>query len=233
LSCSRSLFSSVKLSKTPRIPRSHPRSIDRALAAKEGSDMSSERFDATVRTLASSLTRRASLGFLLAAAAATLPDDEGEARKFKDPRTTRQNKQDRSRRGKDKRAMDEKGAKKKKRKNKDKDNKSSKDKSSGSGGSNGSCTVQHTEKEILGFIQAAARKYGQNAKDMERVARCESVLDPCAVNRSGPYYGLFQFLKSTWRTTPYGNESIWDPEAQSLATAWMWKEGRKNEWACK
>jgi hypothetical protein len=40
---------------------------------------------------------------------------------------------------------------------------------------------------------------------MVRVARCESVLDPCAVNRSGPYYGLFQYLKSTWKTTPYGD----------------------------
>ena len=129
--------------------------------------------------------------------------------------------------------MDEKGSKKSKRKDtkKDKDKKSSK--GSSSGGSNGTCTVQYTEKEILGFIQAAAKKYGQNAKDMERVARCESVLDPCAVNKAGPWYGLFQYLKSTWRGTPYGNESIWDPEAQSMATAWMWKEGRKNEWACK
>ena len=24
-----------------------------------------------------------------------------------------------------------------------------------------------------------------------------------------------------------------DPEAQALATGWMWKEGRKNEWACQ
>ncbi len=68
---------------------------------------------------------------------------------------------------------------------------------------------------------------------MVRVARCESVLDPCAVNRSGPYYGLFQYLKSTWKTTPYGDRDIFDPEAQSLATGWMWKQGRKNEWACQ
>ena len=68
---------------------------------------------------------------------------------------------------------------------------------------------------------------------MERVARCESNLDPCAVNRSGPYYGLYQFLKSTWKTTPYKNDNIFDPKAQALATGWMWKQGRKNEWACK
>jgi hypothetical protein len=99
--------------------------------------------------------------------------------------------------------------------------------------SSGGCANRYSEQEILGFIKKAAKKYNQSTKAMERVARCESNLDPCAVNRSGPYYGLFQFLKSTWKTTPYGNRDIYDPEAQALATAWMWKEGRKNEWACQ
>jgi hypothetical protein len=100
-------------------------------------------------------------------------------------------------------------------------------------GKTGSCKVRHSEQEILNFIAKAAKKYGQSENAMVRVARCESVLDPCAVNRSGPYYGLFQFLKSTWKTTPYGDRDIFDPEAQSLATGWMWKQGRKNEWACQ
>lgn len=99
--------------------------------------------------------------------------------------------------------------------------------------SSGGCTNRYSEQEILGFIRKAANKYNQSRSAMERVARCESNLDPCAVNRSGPYYGLFQFLKSTWKTTPYGNRDIFDPEAQALAAAWMWKEGRKNEWACQ
>ena len=104
----------------------------------------------------------------------------------------------------------------------------------GSGKSSSSgCSNRYSEQEILGFIKKAAKKYNQSNKAMERVARCESNLDPCAVNRSGPYYGLFQFLKSTWKTTPYGNRDIYDPEAQALAAAWMWKEGRKNEWACQ
>jgi hypothetical protein len=68
---------------------------------------------------------------------------------------------------------------------------------------------------------------------MVRVARCESTLNPCALNPDGPYYGLFQYLKSTWRTTPFGDSDIYDPEAQAMATGWMWKEGRKNEWACQ
>ena len=68
---------------------------------------------------------------------------------------------------------------------------------------------------------------------MVRVARCESVLDPCAVNRSGPYYGLFQYLKSTWKTTPYGDRDIFDPEGAIAGHGLDGKQGRKNEWACQ
>jgi hypothetical protein len=95
------------------------------------------------------------------------------------------------------------------------------------------CRVRDSERQILRYIRRAARKYGQSRRSMIRVARCESNLDPCAYNRSGPYFGLYQFLKSTWKSTPYGNKDIYDPEFQALATAWMWKKGRKNEWACK
>ena len=66
-----------------------------------------------------------------------------------------------------------------------------------------------------------ARKYGQSKRAMIRVARCESNLNPCAVNPSDPFYGLFRFLKSTWRSTPYGDHDINDPKAQALAAAWM------------
>jgi hypothetical protein len=97
----------------------------------------------------------------------------------------------------------------------------------------GGCQVNESEQQILNYIAQAAKKYGQSKTVMERVARCESSLNPCAVNASGPYYGLYQYLKSTWTSTPYGNRSIWDPEAQALATGWMWQQGRKNEWACQ
>ena len=95
------------------------------------------------------------------------------------------------------------------------------------------CRERASEKEVLRYIRRAARKYGQSRRAMIRVARCESNLDPCAYNRSGPYFGLYQYLKSTWKSTPYGDRDIYDPRAQALATAWMWKKGRKNEWACK
>ena len=95
------------------------------------------------------------------------------------------------------------------------------------------CRVRDNEREILRYIRRAARKYGQSRRAMIRVARCESKLDPCAYNPSGPYYGLYQYLKSTWKTTPYHDRNIYDPKAQALATGWMWEQGRKNEWACK
>jgi hypothetical protein len=95
------------------------------------------------------------------------------------------------------------------------------------------CQARDSEDEILGYIAEAAHKYGQSKQAMVRVARCESTLDPCAVNGDGPYYGLFQFLKSTWRSTPYGDRDIFDPQAQALAAGWMWDQGRKDEWACR
>lgn len=177
--------------------------------------MNAERFDDAVRRLQGALTRRAALGALLGVAAPVLAMADGEARRRPKPgkkRNKRGNKKD--------------GSGKKKNKNKKK-------KKGGGGGSGDRCQGSYSEKEILGFISSAANKYGQNKNAMVRVARCESNLDPCAVNRSGPYYGLFQFLKSTWKNTPYGNKNIYDPKAQAMATAWMWKEGRKNEWACK
>ena len=95
------------------------------------------------------------------------------------------------------------------------------------------CRARDSEDDILGYIAAAARAYGQSEEAMVRVARCESTLNPCAVNSDGPYYGLYQFLKSTWRSTPFDDRDIFDPEAQALAAGWMWQQGRKNEWVCK
>jgi len=170
--------------------------------------MISDAFDAAVRGLGSRGSRRAAFAALLSAAISPLAASEARASRFKDPRK------------KDKNRKDREGKKNRNKKKKDTSSK-------------GGCQNNASEKEILNFIDKAAKKYGQSYSAMVRVARCESVLDPCAVNKSGPYYGLFQFLKSTWKTTPYSDKSIWDPEAQALATAWMWKQGRKKEWACQ
>jgi soluble lytic murein transglycosylase-like protein len=89
-----------------------------------------------------------------------------------------------------------------------------------------------SERQIVRIIKQAAKRYDQSPKKMVRVARCESNLDPCAVNPAGPYRGLFQFLDSTWRSTPYRHDNVYDPKANALAAAWMWREGRRDEWTC-
>lgn len=54
-----------------------------------------------------------------------------------------------------------------------------------------------------------------------------------AKNKHSTASGLYQFLTSTFATTPYGRAgmSIWSPCASSLAAGWMHQNGRGGEWA--
>jgi 3D (Asp-Asp-Asp) domain-containing protein len=87
--------------------------------------------------------------------------------------------------------------------------------------------------DIVQIIYNAAAMYGQNGDDLLRVATCESGLNPYAVNGSSNASGLFQFLPSTWATTPYAGQDIFDPVANAEAAAWMWANGRRGEWSCQ
>jgi len=80
-------------------------------------------------------------------------------------------------------------------------------------------------------IRAAAGRYRQPVADMLRVARCESGLDP--YNSYAGHFGLFQFLRSTWATTPYRGRWIFSARYQALAAAWAWSVRRRSEWACQ
>lgn len=64
------------------------------------------------------------------------------------------------------------------------------------------------------------------------IARRESQNDPHATNPRSKAAGLFQFLWSTWMTTPQGKvgESPYDPSAATAAAQWMVSVGRVNEW---
>ncbi len=87
--------------------------------------------------------------------------------------------------------------------------------------------------DITAIITAAAQRYGQSPAAMIAVAQCESSLNPNAYNGQYGASGLFQFLPSTWATTPYASSNIFDPYANANAAAWMWSVGRRNEWVCQ
>jgi hypothetical protein len=96
-----------------------------------------------------------------------------------------------------------------------------------------SAAQRWSEREIIRIIRDAARRHHQPFEDLLRVARCESNLDPRAYNPAGPYYGLFQFLRSTFDWTPYRDRSIYHPRANAYAAAWMWEQGYRDHWACQ
>jgi hypothetical protein len=72
---------------------------------------------------------------------------------------------------------------------------------------------------------------------VDRVMDClswaESRNVPTAVNPRSGASGLFQFLLSTWMTTPQGRAgySRFDPVASREATRWMIGQGRGREWS--
>ena len=82
-------------------------------------------------------------------------------------------------------------------------------------------------------IAYASVAYGVDYTMLLRKARCESRLYPYAKNPTSTASGLFQFLTSTWATTPYARFSIWDPYANALAAGWMHANGRGREWVCR
>ena len=78
----------------------------------------------------------------------------------------------------------------------------------------------------------AAIAYGVDAGTLIRKGRCESVNWTKFHNKSGAS-GPWQFLPSTWASTPYAQFSSYDPTAAALAAAWMHAHGRGGEWVCQ
>lgn len=91
---------------------------------------------------------------------------------------------------------------------------------------------QCSQKRVVPCIRRAALRWRVDFQMLLRKARCESKLDPYAQNPSGSS-GLFQFLPSTWATTPYRRRSIWRAKWNALAAAWAHSVGRGGEWVCE
>lgn len=86
--------------------------------------------------------------------------------------------------------------------------------------------------EVTRCIDRAAMRWRVSAAMLKRKAWCESRYNPFASN--GTHFGLFQFLPSTYATTPYVRRgSVWSAKWNSLAAAWMHHVGRGGEWACR
>lgn len=79
-------------------------------------------------------------------------------------------------------------------------------------------------------IDLSCAVYG-NCSTLWRKASCESTYDPRADN--GHARGLFQFLDSTWSSTPFGRFDVFSPYANALAAGWMHARGRGGEWSCR
>ena len=87
---------------------------------------------------------------------------------------------------------------------------------------------------VQDLIRQDFAPYGQTGVDWGlRVARCESGYNAAAYNPVGPYYGVFQFLLSTFKATPYGNQNIFDASANVNAAAWKYGQGGAGAWGCK
>lgn len=54
-----------------------------------------------------------------------------------------------------------------------------------------------SSQEIQGFMERFAGQYGDDVNILRHIAVCESGFNPSSIN--GPYAGLFQFNKTTWK----------------------------------
>ncbi|MBV8160079.1 MAG: transglycosylase SLT domain-containing protein [Acidimicrobiia bacterium] len=84
--------------------------------------------------------------------------------------------------------------------------------------------------DVESIIRSAAAQWGVSGDWMVSIARCESGMRPTAYNPHGPYYGLFQFLMSTFKNN--GGSNIWDAADQSNVAAKMLAHGQAHQWSC-
>ncbi len=94
---------------------------------------------------------------------------------------------------------------------------------------------------IEDIVRQAARAHGVDEGYLVRIAKCESGLNPNAVNygynENGYPSGLFQHLSGYWpaRAAKYGyaGASVFDPVANANVTAQMFRDGLSRLWECK
>jgi soluble lytic murein transglycosylase-like protein len=90
-----------------------------------------------------------------------------------------------------------------------------------------------SQSRVQPCIERAARRWRVSFPMLKRKAWCESRNNPYVVNPASGTTGLFQFMRSTWASTPYSQRSITSAKWNALAAAWMHRVGRGGEWQCQ
>lgn len=87
-------------------------------------------------------------------------------------------------------------------------------------------------------LQLAGIAYGQDWRALERCALSEGYRRAerhdrhnARTNDASGSLGPLQFIRSTWLTTPYARLDWTRQDVQAHAAAWMWRAGRRGEWA--
>ena len=88
-----------------------------------------------------------------------------------------------------------------------------------------------SEAAIEQIILSASERYGVSYGWLLSVAKCESSLNPLAVNRSSGASGLFQFMPATFYG--HGGTDLWSAAQQANIAAKMFSIGESSEWVCK
>ena len=95
-----------------------------------------------------------------------------------------------------------------------------------------SCWTLHGRtKRARCFIRRAADHFHQSRSQAYAIAYRESRYNWKATNSSSGAAGLYQFMGSTWESTPYAKYSPYHPRWAALAAMWMWKHGKQSHWS--
>lgn len=88
---------------------------------------------------------------------------------------------------------------------------------------------------IARAITAAVAVYGVPYWQAVAVSRCETAGWTDFYNERSKAAGLFQFLASTWLSTPFADVSRFNLYANALAAGWLWRHDGKSwrEWTCQ
>jgi len=90
-------------------------------------------------------------------------------------------------------------------------------------------------------VRLAAIAYGQSASHLKACALSEGYGESRRRDRHNRVTNLegsgatssFQFMRSTFLSTPYADEDWHRQDVQAHAAAWMWANGRRGEWTGK